>query len=112
MPTIAAIGHISAAGDQTLPLRNPNLYEVTVHAALDVSGATLGAHAKRADTVVIGSGATTIRASKTVQLRLRLTRVAVRFLRAHRTLKVTLRLTVAATGHRSKAITRRLTLHS
>ena len=110
-------GAVNSSGLQTVSLTNANGYSVTasVHETVKLTGGAVIATAPndpRTTTITIASARKTIAAHKTVKLKLKLSKQALKLLRKHHRMKVTLRLTLSARGRPSRIVNKTIVLHA
>ena len=119
-PLAAALklpGAVSSSGHQTVSLTNANGYSVTAslqETAQLTGGAVIATatHNSKKTTITIASARKTIAAHKTVKLKLKLSKQALKLLRKYHHMKVTLRLTLSARGRPSRIVKKTIVLHA
>ena len=110
-------GAVSSSGLQTVSLTNANDYSVTasLQETVKLTGGAVIATATndpRTTTITIASARKTIAAHKTVKLKLKLSKQALKLLRKYHRMKVTLRLTLSASGRPSTIAKKTIVLHA
>ncbi len=110
-------GAVNSSGLQTVSLTNANGYSVIAslkETAQLIRGAVIAAatHDPRTTTITIASARKTIAAHKTVKLKLKLSKRALKLLRKYHRMKVTLRLTLNASGRPSRIVKKTVVLHA
>ena len=110
-------GALNSSGHQTVSLTNANGYSVNAslrETAQLTGGAVIATatHDPRTTTITIASASKTIAAHKTVKLKLKLSKRALKLLRKYRRMKVTLRLTLSASGRPSTIVKKTIVLHA
>ncbi len=110
---ISAPTNVNGQGQQSLSITNPNDYSLT--ATIQESGlVTAAADIARAGRKpkTIAGARTKIAPHKKAKITLKLSKAARNYLKKHHRLKATLTIKLTATGHRSRVVTKRLTLRS
>ena len=114
---LALRGAVNSSGLETMSLTNANGYSVTAslqETAKLTGGAVIATATNdpRTTTITIASARKTIAAHKTVKLKLKLSRQALKLLRKYHRMKVTLRLTLSASGRPSRIVKKTIVLHT
>jgi hypothetical protein len=110
-------GAVNGSGLQTVSLTNANGYSVIAslqETAQLTGGAVIATatHNSKKTTITIASASKTIAAHKTVKLKLKLSKRALKLLRKYHRMKVTLRLTLSARGRPSRIVKKTIVLHT
>ena len=110
-------GAINSSGHQTVSLTNANAYSViaSLQETVKLTGGAVIATATndpRTTTITIASASKTLRAHKTVKLKLKLSKQALKLLRKYHRMKVTLRLTLSASGRPSTIVKKTIVLRA
>ena len=110
-------GAVNSSGLQTVSLTNANGYSVNAslqETAQLIGGAVIATATShpRTTTITIASASKTTAAHKTVTLKLKLSKRALKLLRKYRRMKVTLRLTLSASGRPSTIVKKTIVLHA
>jgi hypothetical protein len=105
------------SGHQTVSLTNSNDYSVmaSLQETVKLTGGAVIATATndaRTSTITIASASRTIDAHKTVELHLELSKQALKLLGKYRRMKVTLRLTLSASGRPSTIVRKTIVVHA
>ena len=115
--SLALPGAVSSSGVQKGSLSNANAYSViaSLQERVTLTGGAVIATATndpRTTTITIASARKTIAAHKTVKLKLKLSKRALKLLRKYHRMKVTLRLTLSARGRPSRIVKKTIVLHA
>ena len=110
-------GAVNSSGHQTVSLTNANAYSVfaSLHETVKLTGGAVIATATndpRTTIITIASASKTLRAHKTVKLKLKLSKQALKLLRKYHRMKVTLRLTLSASGRPSTIVKKTIVLRA
>jgi hypothetical protein len=110
-------GAVNSSGLQTVSLTNANDYSVNalLQETVELTGGVVIATATNdpsTTAITIASARKTIAAHKTVKLKLKLSKQALKLLRKHHRMKVTLRVTLSVSGRPSRIMKKTIVLHA
>jgi hypothetical protein len=101
---------VNGQGQQTVTITNPN--DFYLNAAVQESGLVTAAAdiASVRKPKTVASGKARIAPHKKATVKLKLSKAAQKYLKKHHHLKVVLTITLTATGHKPKLVSKKLTL--